>query len=1365
MFRQRHSELAEKLMPKWREVIKAIPGGKMKIATLFSGRLDGFATVGERFLAATELLARADSDPLVQSHWEKRRKGGKLQSWGDIENVIGSTHLQVVLLAIHALIVSPPCKDWSMAGMLLRSKSRSGCWLLDWTRVLKMGRPPLLLMEFIYSEEDPAFQEALKELKAKLEVEYDYIVAEPSECVVNAAEVGGEDRVRLILPARAVEVHGTNPVGIARLPAGVTHTQAVMADWLVPAAARGSIQKYSGPVRWLQSEQALQSRKSARGSFQVTLGAVRQGGLGHRVMSPYHAWPTIRATTLDNRYRQPMGPTEGFQEPVTGKIVLPEREEIMRIRGYPAQVATTNGKAWSWQTTASFAGRGVGAEHAVVGIVSLVRLLQGCNLKKGPTEHQQGQADTAPPRRRVVRMRGVTATNGQRSRSLEPGYSSGGSGGSQASVRTDLSMDGRDHVQRVELSQADWQALKIHERSLVAEGWPRYTVPFLSPLRYKIIAVRGIQMAGESSQRVKQEMREATQSGGTVCVEAAPLEGESVAVVAPQRRETPARDDKYKDLADRLKLEADDVTRYMVGKKPAVMQLLSKVTFSESTPGEHEQDGAQEEYFTGQGMAMMPDLNHVADSAALEPPETAEEWTGGRVTIRDLIKRKDRKKIAKFMNDAHTCAKIAWDHCIALRTNAAAKLGRFPRVRPVIITDIDEKYRDFKWDTSNPEKCVPIHRIHKFQPKLKGTEFGKVCRKHRLRDHRLISLVKHGVTSLAETRPYSVVLNFNYASLAQYYDQVFAKVQQELKADELLELIVKKPERGFNADNIVIPFVPMCSDSTGTATRRTDENNPKKARRTTGKNSPESVPEYGLNTHANVAENWAKLRLPTVKTHITCAAILFVPAKMIKEELVILASDFSSFYCQFHNRVDELVHSVFHLVGQDEVMRWLTSKVMQFGGSFGPAIGQGYMECLCEIARQIFDKEEALKLPNLMSRFPAFSTWVDGRRDLAKSLVDLELERMPDRQEKFALRSEQSWYEARLEQVTREQTRLYSLCGYIDDKHGCAVGKMRGFRLLVTVLQLGIDMGAAFKPEKIGFGHRLQELGFIQDVKRMVLVIPERKRAVMIAALEQLLAAKTAGREDFKSIVHTLVSFTCVIKEGRVKLNRMFRLQSARWGLASSRRGNRIILGDAAKEDIRWWAQELKTASGCEMMVPRERIHPTRSWESDACREIGSPSGVAGFLPYRHGYFWRETFSPFVVQWLHITQLEFYGTLQNAAVFGPIVRDKQMFDDCDNDGVCGVIKSQTTSDPVMSEMLVSRNEFLAEHNIETVARHFPGWMNVVTDALSRGNMDVFREAVTQRGYNIDEIEEILPNKSLTSLLHKLACMVRDHKSA
>ena len=928
-----------------------------------------------------------------------------------------------------------------------------------------------------------------------------------------------------------------------------------------------------------------------------------------------------------------------------------------------------------------------------------------------------------------------------------------------------MSMEGRDHVHVMHFSYAQCQALVIQEGSLAATGWPKDTVPFLSPLRYCILTVGYVSLTGKSVRRVKQEMTETTQGGGTVRVEAAPLVGESVVEAVPQRRASPAGQSKYAGLAQRMQVDEQAVTRYMARKPKKILELLSEVQFAESVPGENEQDGTDEALFAGQGMAMMPDLNHVADAPEVPPPEQPEKWTGGRVTIRDLIKAKDREKIATFMNDAHRCAKIAWDHCVKLRSNPNAKLGRFPRVRPVVIEDIDPKFQCHSWDTSNPENCVPIEEVHKFKPKLNGKAFEKACRKHGLRDHRLISMVKHGVTSLASTRPYGVFLNFNYASLAQYYDQVFTKAQKEARAGELLELVVKKPKGGFTADNIVIPFVPMGADSTGSATRKTDIKHPKKARRTTGKNSPESMPEYGLNSHADVEENWVKLRLPTVRTHAVCASILFLPAKMLGEELVILASDFSSFYCQFHNRVDELVHSVFHLVGEDGVMRWMTSRVMQFGGSFGPAVGQGFMECLCEIARQVFDKEEAQKLPGLMSRSQAFSAWVDGRRQLARSIVEEELRRLPDKEERFALQSEEEWTTERIAQVTTEQTRLYALCGYIDDKHGCAVGRMRGFRLLVTVLQIGIEMGAAFAPEKIGFGHRLQELGIVQDVKRMVLVIPERRRTVMIAALQQLMTAKSVGREEFNSIVHTLVSLTCVITHGRCKLGRLFQLLTAKWGRASSRRGNRIMLGDAVKEHVTWWIKELEASSGREMTIPKGRIHPTQSWESDACREIGAKSGVAGFLPYRHGYFWRETFSPFVVQWLHITQLEFYGTLQNAAVFGPIVRDKQMFDDCDNEGVCYVTKSQSTSDPVMLEQLMERNNILAEYGIETVARHFPGWMNVVTDALSRDKMEVFREAVTKRGFDFEKLEEIPPDKSLTSLLTKLACMVRDHASA
>jgi len=175
---------------------------------------------------------------------------------------------------------------------------------------------------------------------------------------------------------------------------------------------------------------------------------------------------------------------------------------------------------------------------------------------------------------------------------------------------------------------------------------------------------------------------------------------------------------------------------------------------------------------------------------------------------------------------------------------------------------------------------------------------------------------------------------------------------KEREAGELMEMRIDAPPGGFTADTIRIPCVPLGLDSSGAATKKYDTNIPPKARRTCGKGAPEDRPEYSCNGHALVGHQWSKLRLPTVRTHMICACILRVPADLLGEELVNGAADFKSFYCQFHNAVKELVHCVILLVGEDKVLHFLTSRVMQFGGSFGPAVGQGTMECLCEIAGQ-----------------------------------------------------------------------------------------------------------------------------------------------------------------------------------------------------------------------------------------------------------------------------------------------------------------------------------------------------------------------------------------------------------------------------
>ena len=140
------------------------------------------------------------------------------------------------------------------------------------------------------------------------------------------------------------------------------------------------------------------------------------------------------------------------------------------------------------------------------------------------------------------------------------------------------------------------------------------------------------------------------------------------------------------------------------------------------------------------------------------------------------------------------------------------------RVHPVMVTGIPQKFRRWKWDTSDPEECVPIHRKHQFHPQLDADRFEEMCSRWKLRDHRLISMLQYGVTSMADTRPYAIVLNHNYASLAQYYDQVVAKVDVEVSSGKVIELPVPKPSGGFHSENIRLPFVPMGADSTGTAT-------------------------------------------------------------------------------------------------------------------------------------------------------------------------------------------------------------------------------------------------------------------------------------------------------------------------------------------------------------------------------------------------------------------------------------------------------------------------------------------------------------------------------------------------------------------
>jgi hypothetical protein len=174
---------------------------------------------------------------------------------------------------------------------------------------------------------------------------------------------------------------------------------------------------------------------------------------------------------------------------------------------------------------------------------------------------------------------------------------------------------------------------------------------------------------------------------------------------------------------------------------------------------------------------------------------------------------------------------------------------------------------------------------------------------------------------------------------------------------------------------------------------------------------------------------------------------------------------------------------------------------------------------------------------------------------------------------------------------------------------------------------------------------------------------------------------------------------------------------------------------------------------------------PLLSWMSDACRclDEGKPSGAGGFLPLGPGYYWSEVFDDSVVKWLNIAHLECYGVCQNAAIFGHLVEGHQMYDECDNAGVVFALNGSAPSDPVLYELSMRRFEFLAQHNMEAITRHFAGWVNGMADDLSRQNLEAFRQKA--REYGFTEPIRLEFDKSLHDLLVPLAMMVRDHKMA
>ena len=103
--------------------------------------------------------------------------------------------------------------------------------------------------------------------------------------------------------------------------------------------------------------------------------------------------------------------------------------------------------------------------------------------------------------------------------------------------------------------------------------------------------------------------------------------------------------------------------------------------------------------------------------------------------------------------------------------------------------------------------------------------------------------------SFAETQPLVIVINPNYELLTNHLPAVWKQSAAEVEAGDAEVLQIASGD--IDPDRLCLLTVPLLMESTGATTKKHDTRVPPKARRTTGKWSPETSPEFSSNYHMN----------------------------------------------------------------------------------------------------------------------------------------------------------------------------------------------------------------------------------------------------------------------------------------------------------------------------------------------------------------------------------------------------------------------------------------------------------------------------------------------------------------------------------
>ena len=260
-------------------------------------------------------------------------------------------------------------------------------------------------------------------------------------------------------------------------------------------------------------------------------------------------------------------------------------------------------------------------------------------------------------------------------------------------------------------------------------------------------------------------------------------------------------------------------------------------------------------------------------------------------------------------------------------------------------------------------------------------------------------------------------------------------------------------------------------------------------------------------------------------------------------------------------------------------------------------------------------------------------------------------------------------------------------------------------------------LGVPLEPSKLeGPATCLSFLGIEFDTMAFQLRLPTDKLVRLKAELNTAISRKCMKKHNLQSLTGLLQHATKVIRPGRPFLRRLHALQSV-----GSFPHHQIRLNIAARADIIWWHTFVDTWNGLSLLWSAGICSPDTIVVSDAS---GSWGCGAYYLPH-----WFHMKWPPQAQHFSITVKELFPVVIAAAIFGRYWSGQLIQFSVDNEAVVHVPQATYSHESHLMH-LIRILVFLASHfNFWFTASHIAGDSNILADALSRNNADLFLSQV------------------------------------